>query len=305
MSAPSCAIITRKLPTGAVEATMGDLTVVIRETDGFVNATLLCQGGGKLFADWRRIKKTSEFLECLSTTMEIPIVALVSLSINEAIGERHTWVHPRVAVNLAQWISPAYDVLVSGVVERYHRGDLTLAAETVANYDAVHGTTSTVKIDTVLGKRKADLSDGLDIERLEADIVATRRRKFELQIETNRMVREALREAGVLDAETDQFLSSSLKTGLLLLGDGVGNTDAVEGAVMWPVVNRAQKLGHRLKPGQDAALGKRVRRGYEEHYGKSPQKRTIFHRDSGREVFVYSEAECRELVDDIIRTFCV
>ena len=32
-------------------------------------------------------------------------------------GERHTWVHPRVAIiNIAQWISPQFDVKVSGWV---------------------------------------------------------------------------------------------------------------------------------------------------------------------------------------------
>jgi hypothetical protein len=28
-------------------------------------------------------------------------------------GERHTWSHPQVAINIAQWISPDFDVLVS------------------------------------------------------------------------------------------------------------------------------------------------------------------------------------------------
>ena len=31
-------------------------------------------------------------------------------------GERHTWVHPQVAINIAQWISPQFDVKVSGWV---------------------------------------------------------------------------------------------------------------------------------------------------------------------------------------------
>ena len=31
-------------------------------------------------------------------------------------GERHTWVHPQVAINIAQWISPQFDVKVSAWV---------------------------------------------------------------------------------------------------------------------------------------------------------------------------------------------
>ena len=31
-------------------------------------------------------------------------------------GERHTWAHPQVAINIAQWISPRFDVKVSAWV---------------------------------------------------------------------------------------------------------------------------------------------------------------------------------------------
>jgi hypothetical protein len=71
-----------------------------RQSDGYINATQLCKAGGKLFADWMRLKSTKEYLVSMETNMGIPILDLI----NKNIGGEHngTWVHPKVAVNLAQ-----------------------------------------------------------------------------------------------------------------------------------------------------------------------------------------------------------
>ena len=47
-----------------------------RPRDGYINATHLCQRAGKLFADYRRLRHTEEFLEELSLNMGIPILSL-------------------------------------------------------------------------------------------------------------------------------------------------------------------------------------------------------------------------------------
>jgi len=83
-----------------------------RETDGYINITNLCKAGGKLFADWSRLKRTDNFKQILSSTMGITIVELLKQE-QGGNGERHTWSHPQVAINIAQWISPDFDVLVS------------------------------------------------------------------------------------------------------------------------------------------------------------------------------------------------
>jgi len=83
-----------------------------RETDGYINVTNLCKAGGKQFKHWNSIDKTKRFLEVLSATVVIPTVDLLKQE-QGGNGERHTWYHPQVAVNIAQWISPEFDVLVS------------------------------------------------------------------------------------------------------------------------------------------------------------------------------------------------
>lgn len=56
-------LVTRKLPSGAVEAQLGSLTVVVREKDGYINATRLCKDGGKHFGNWLRLDGTNAFLK--------------------------------------------------------------------------------------------------------------------------------------------------------------------------------------------------------------------------------------------------
>ena len=83
-----------------------------REEDGFINITNLCKAGGKEFKNWNKNEKTKRFLEVLSSTVLIRTVELLKQE-QGGNGERHTWAHPQVAINIAQWISPEFDVLVS------------------------------------------------------------------------------------------------------------------------------------------------------------------------------------------------
>jgi uncharacterized coiled-coil protein SlyX len=86
-----------------------------RESDGYINVTNLCKAGGKKFKHWNSLNRTDEFLRVLSSTVGIPTIDLVAYN-QGGNGERHTWVHPQVAINIAQWISPQFDVKVSSWV---------------------------------------------------------------------------------------------------------------------------------------------------------------------------------------------
>ena len=83
-----------------------------REEDGFINITNLCKAGGKQFKHWNSIDRTKRFLEVLSSTVGIPTFELLKQE-QGGNSERHTWSHPQVSINIAQWISPEFDVLVS------------------------------------------------------------------------------------------------------------------------------------------------------------------------------------------------
>lgn len=90
-----------------------DSIVEQRAADGYINATAMCKTAGKLIADYTRLKSTKEFLSELESDMGIPISQLIQVLKNGYTGEQGTWVHPQVAIHLAQWLSPKFAVMVS------------------------------------------------------------------------------------------------------------------------------------------------------------------------------------------------
>jgi hypothetical protein len=84
-----------------------------REEDGFINITNLCKAGGKHFKHWNSIDKTKRFLEVLSSAVGIPTSEIIKAGTGSNYLNSQTWAHPQVAINIAQWISPKFDVLVS------------------------------------------------------------------------------------------------------------------------------------------------------------------------------------------------
>jgi hypothetical protein len=87
-----------------------------REEDGYINVTNLCKAGGKLFKNWKKTQKTKAFIQVLSRSVPIRTDLLIKTETGGLNENRGTWVHPQVAINIAQWISPQFDVKVSGWV---------------------------------------------------------------------------------------------------------------------------------------------------------------------------------------------
>ena len=90
-----------------------DLHIENRYEDGYINVTNLCKAGNKKFNDWNRIDNTKAFLKELSRSAGIPADLLIHSDTGGKNEDRKTWVHPYVAINIAQWISPQFYVKVS------------------------------------------------------------------------------------------------------------------------------------------------------------------------------------------------
>lgn len=95
-----------------------------RLMDGYINATALCKACNKLFSDYIRLKITKEFIDALSTDMGIPISVLIQSVKGGNPQLQGTWVHPQVAINLAQWASPKFAVAVSKWVFEWMNGNI-------------------------------------------------------------------------------------------------------------------------------------------------------------------------------------
>ena len=97
-----------------------------RPRDGYINATLLCKQAGKEFKHYNSNKVTKDFLTALSTEVGIPTSVLVqTLKGGNNPKLQGSWVHPQVAINLAQWLSPQFAVQVSKWVFEWMTGQVS------------------------------------------------------------------------------------------------------------------------------------------------------------------------------------
>lgn len=94
----------------------GAMSLIQREEDGYINATALCKMSGKLFNDYSRLSTTKAFISELSRSTGIPVDLLKVATLKGKNEERGTYVHPKVAIHLAQWLSPKFAVFVAEVV---------------------------------------------------------------------------------------------------------------------------------------------------------------------------------------------
>ena len=92
-----------------------------QRADGYIDATAMCKACNKRFYDWDRLGNTIEFLEALSESINTPVrnpvteqnQGLIEIFQGGNPQEQGTWVHPDVAISLAQWLSPKFAVQVS------------------------------------------------------------------------------------------------------------------------------------------------------------------------------------------------
>jgi len=93
---------------------------IIREKDGYINATLLCNNGGKRFSDWYKILQTKKIINELSSKLNISCEILVDIKKGgNNKDSQGSWVHPRLGICLAQWISIKFMLDVSEWVEEW------------------------------------------------------------------------------------------------------------------------------------------------------------------------------------------
>lgn len=91
-----------------------------READGYINATALCKAADKRWNDYSSNDRAKAFLKVMEAKTGIPVLNLVQVV--TVAGLKSTWVHPKIAVNLGQWISPEFDYQVSEWVEDWISG---------------------------------------------------------------------------------------------------------------------------------------------------------------------------------------
>jgi len=87
--------------------------VTLRQRDGYINASAMCKAAGREFKHYNENRQTRAFLTELSAEVGIPTAELIQSLSGGTPTLQGTWVHPQVAINLAQWLSPKFAVRVS------------------------------------------------------------------------------------------------------------------------------------------------------------------------------------------------
>ena len=95
-----------------------DNVELIRE-DGYVNATALCKAGGKRFPHWNRSSTSKTYLQALAKRTGIPVLELIQTTMSGINQNRGTWVHHKVALQLAMWISSEFAIEVSDWIDEW------------------------------------------------------------------------------------------------------------------------------------------------------------------------------------------
>jgi hypothetical protein len=113
-----------------IDHTYQGQVVRLRSRDGYVNATAMCGAAGKLFGHYNGNDSTKAFVAELSADIGIPISELIQVFKGGNPALQGTWVHPQVAIHLAQWLSPKFAVQVSRWVYEWMVGGTS--AETSA-----------------------------------------------------------------------------------------------------------------------------------------------------------------------------
>lgn len=95
-----------------IQHEVDDSIIDQRADDGYINATALCAVAGKRWHNYVRNETTGHFLRALGAKTRISVLDLIQ-EVRDGSGTPSTWVHPKVAIHLAQWLSADFAVQVS------------------------------------------------------------------------------------------------------------------------------------------------------------------------------------------------
>ena len=101
----------------------GQIIATLRPIDGFIHATQMCKAGNKTWPEYAGSKFTKNFIAALN--LEHVVISIQA-------GRNHgSWVHPKLAIHLAEWLNPAFVEPVKRLINR-NAVEVTVAAEVVA-----------------------------------------------------------------------------------------------------------------------------------------------------------------------------
>ena len=131
-----------------------------RESDGYIHATDMCKVGKNDWYQYVRGKNTKKFIEALKAEPQICGSALItSIKGGNDKNNQGTWIHPRIAINLAQWISAEFAVKVTDWVQKFIEGDVSLITDAVKQREKVQNVSASISLVEISNKIKLSESE--------------------------------------------------------------------------------------------------------------------------------------------------
>lgn len=96
-----------------LDHTYGGEVIRQRASDGYVNATAMCKAHGREWRHYRELESSRRFFNALSSASGIPAPNLALTRTGGDSKTQGTWVHPQIAIHLAQWLSADFAVAVT------------------------------------------------------------------------------------------------------------------------------------------------------------------------------------------------
>jgi hypothetical protein len=104
------------------------LTENRRSNDDFINATQWCKQFGKRWAKFEESSETRAFIRAFCEKKQVPKRDLV-----QSIKGSGTFVHPIIAIKLAEWLSPEFEVFVKETFKKLLDAPEDFAADILIN----------------------------------------------------------------------------------------------------------------------------------------------------------------------------
>jgi hypothetical protein len=112
----------------------GTLEIPVTFDKGWINATALATAHEKQLINWRTSPETQEYLLILAESMSVKSTDMIRVRMGSPANGGGTWIHPKLAVYFARWLSPHFAVWCDAKIDAIVNGK-TIEAKVKSLYD--------------------------------------------------------------------------------------------------------------------------------------------------------------------------
>lgn len=204
------------------------------------------------------------------------------------------WLHPQLAIAVAATISSAFMARVSSIVLRYFRGDMSLAAEVVQNYDAVNNTTSTTVVQSV------DNDVLMEDRKLQAQLELSRAQLEARKLEWRMFAIQKMQELG-MEQRDQVWIRDTIRNSALVDLNQQGGEKAIQWKREINLSDVCRQMGwpeSQLRR-QVPILGKKMKAAYVARHGHLPEQVDRYVDGAMRKVNIYYSED-----EDLMQAVC-